>query len=84
MIRQAFVLYVATNMAVCAVLFLPWAQPRETVSGLLGRWCLTEVGWKQRFGCRGARLVDRIYWWEADHCRQVFLVEHQARMVLYP
>lgn len=76
--------YVAVNMAVCTLVFLPWAEPRETVSGLLGRWCLTETGWKRWLGCRGAKLVDRIYFWEVDHCRQVFHVERRARGVLYP
>ena len=84
MIRQAFVAYVALNMTLCAVLFLPWAEPRETISGLLGRWCETETGRKQRVGCWLARLVDRLYFWEKDHCREVFRVEHKVREVLYP
>jgi hypothetical protein len=71
-------------MALCALLFAPWAQPRETISGLIGRWCLTEAGWKRGLGCRAARLIDRLYWWETDHCRQVFHVEQKAREVLYP
>lgn len=84
MIRQAFVVYVACNMAVCSILFAPWAQPRETISGLLGRWCETESGWKRTLGCRAAWAVDKLYWWETNHCREVFRVEREARRVLYP
>jgi hypothetical protein len=71
-------------MTVCSVVFAPWAQPRETISGLLGRWCETEGGWKRSFGCRAAAVVDRIYFWERNHCREVFHVERDAREILYP
>ena len=81
---QAFVVYVATNMAVCAILFMPWALPRETVSGLLGRWASGPRGIKHAFAVAGAWLVDRIYFWEPDHCRAVYACEAQARAVLYP
>jgi hypothetical protein len=81
---SAFTLYVATNMSVCAIIFMPWAKPRETISGLLGRWRDTETGWKQRFAARACPVVDFLYWWDKDHCREVFRVEHEARLVLYP
>jgi hypothetical protein len=29
-------------------------------------------------------VVDRIYFWEPNHCVEVYLCEHQARLVLYP
>ena len=83
MIRQAFVIYVALNMAACAIVFAPWAQPRETISGLLGRWLVTESGWKRATGSVLARAVDAIYFWERDHCREVYRVESRAREVLY-
>ncbi len=81
---RLFVLYVAANMAVCAILFMPWALPRETVSGLLGRWKARPGGRRQRFAVILARVVDRIYFWEPDHCTMVFKCEHDARAVLYP
>jgi hypothetical protein len=81
---QLFVLYVAANMAVCAVLFAPFALPRETVSGLLGRWKSRRSGLRKAFGTFGAAVVDRIYCWEPDHCNQVYLIEAKARAVLYP
>lgn len=81
---QVFSLYVATNMMVCAVLFFPWALPRETVSGLLGRWKTTHAGWRRSFGRIAALLADGIYFWEPNHCVAVYLCEDDARKVLYP
>jgi hypothetical protein len=81
--RQAFTVYVAANMALCAILFAPWALPRETISGLLGRW-RASVGWKFAAGTIGAAIVDRLYFWDADHCAAVAAAEAQARAVLYP
>ena len=81
---QAFVVYVATNMAVCAVIFAPWALPRETVSGLLGRWKCGKGKVKRPFAVGASWVVDRIYFWEPNHCIEVYLCEAQARTVLYP
>lgn len=81
---QAFVVYVATNMAVCAVVFAPWALPRETVSGLLGRWKCGHKGLKKSFGNAAAVVVDLIYFWEPNHCVEVYRCEADARKVLYP
>ncbi len=81
---QAFVVYVATNMAVCAILFAPWALPRETVSGLLGRWKRHGGPVKRRFARAAAAVVDRIYFWEPNHCVEVYKCEAEARRVLYP
>lgn len=83
-LARVFVVYVALNMALCAVVFLPWALPRETVSGLLGRWIATEAGTKRFFGLFLGALVDRIYFWEPNHCVEVYRCEHRAREVLYP
>jgi hypothetical protein len=81
---QLFMVYVAANMFVCALVFAPWALPRETISGLLGRWKCLSQGKRRRFAIGAAWVVDRIYFWEPDHCVQVYLCEHQARLVLYP
>jgi hypothetical protein len=82
--RCGFVLYVSLNMLVCAVVFLPWVLPRETISGLLGRWLITQGGWKLKFARVAVMIVDRIYFWESNHCVEVYLVEHEARRTLYP
>lgn len=81
---QAFMVYVASNMMVCAVVFAPWALPRETVSGLLGRWKSGPRGWHRSFACLAAPVVDRIYFWEPNHCVEVYRCEAEARKVLYP
>lgn len=81
---QAFVVYVATNMAVCAVIFATWALPRETVSGLLGRWKSGRKGLKKAFGKSASVVVDAIYFWEPNHCVEVYKCEAEARKVLYP
>lgn len=81
---QVFAVYVATNMLVCALVFAPWALPRETVSGLLGRWKCGHRGPKKAFGDIGSWVVDRIYFWEPNHTVEVYRIEAEARKVLYP
>lgn len=82
--RQAFVLYVNTNMLTCSIVFVAWALPRETISGLMGRWAVTETGWKRVTGVIGSWIVDRIYFWEPNHCRLNAAQEAEARRALYP
>lgn len=81
---QLFAIYVAVNMVLCALLFAPWVLPRETISGLLGRWELTETGWRLRFAIAASAVVDRLYFWEPNHCNEVYWIEAKARAVLYP
>jgi hypothetical protein len=81
---RVFTLYVAVNMLVCALLFFPWARPRETVSGLIGRWRWNERGWKQNFARRASRVVNSVYFWEPSHCDVTHEVEQQAHTLLYP
>lgn len=81
---SAFVLYVAANMSVCAILFAPWAMPRETVSGLIGRWKSGHKGIKKAFAGYASAVIDRIYFWEPNHCIEVYHCEREARKVLYP
>ena len=69
---QVFTVYVATNMMVCALLFAPWALPRETVSGLLGRWKCGKGRIKRPFAVGASWVVDRIYFWE----RRMLYPEH--------
>ena len=82
--RVFFNVYVATNMLICSVLFAPWALPRETVSGLLGRWISTERGVKRWTGLVLGYVVDRLYFWEPDHCVSTYRLECKAREILYP
>lgn len=83
-LSRVFVVYIVLNMALCAVVFLPWALPRETISGLLGRWISTEHGWKRVVGLLLGTIADYIYFWEPAHCVEVFKCEAKSREVLYP
>lgn len=81
---QLFVVYVAANMMLCAVVFAAWALPRETISGLLGRWTETGTPIQRILGLGLGALVNRLYFWEPNHCVEVFRCEQRAREVLYP
>lgn len=79
--RQLFVVYVAANMALCAVLFVAWALPRETISGLIGR-CARCSGLRGAVGRYAAKVIDRIYFWEPNHCQVTAEQEAEARKAL--
>lgn len=70
-----FRVYVALNMLVVSV--LPWSRPRETISGMVGRF-QDDIGVVEII----ARIINRIYFWEDDHCRYVARCEAKARMEL--
>lgn len=80
--RQLFTVYVAANMALCAVLFVAWALPRETISGLIGRWAQAS-GKKAKFAQYAAKVIDRIYFWEPNHCQVTADQEAEARKALH-
>jgi hypothetical protein len=61
-----------------------WALPRETISGLLGRFQETGTPLQRLVGLALGAVVDRIYFWEPNHCVEVFRCEQKARQVLYP
>lgn len=71
-------------MALCAVLFAPWALPRETISGILGRWKVEEKRTKRKVAGVVGCVVDTIYFWEPDHCVEIYKCERRAREILYP
>lgn len=75
-----FNIYVAVNMLLCATVFAPWALPRETLSGFVGRRALlgSEVF------LRIAKWVDKCYKNEAAHCGETALAEDAMRNELYP
>ena len=81
--RIIFTVYVSCNMLVCALLFMPWALPRETISGLLGRWANTEDGWKEKVGFWGSIIVDRIHM-DKLHCELTYRDEQWMRDKFYP
>lgn len=82
--RIAFNIYLCLNMTLCAVIFAPWALPRETISGFLGRLKSNSTGAAKAFGIVASMIPDAIYAWEKDHCVEVYKVEEKAREILYP
>jgi hypothetical protein len=84
LLSQIFVVYVAMNTLVASIVFFWWARPRETISGLIGRWYMTESGWKRKFSRAVCPVVNKLYAWEPNHCVVTHDVEAQAHNVLYP
>lgn len=82
--RIAFNIYLCLNMLLCAVVFAPWALPRETISGFLGRLKSNSKGAAKFFAVMASVVPDAIYFWETDHCVEVYRVEEKAREILYP
>lgn len=72
-------------MVTCATLFFPCFLPRETVSGITGRWLMTEVGRKRRFAKRLAPWLDRLFHRPGgmETCVEVYQLEEAAREALY-
>jgi len=69
---------VAIDMLGCSLFFLPWALPRETVSGLFGRWMIegnaVQAG-IAHVGCLALHVFDR------GHCARAYLTEKRMREV---
>lgn len=84
-LRPLFVLYVVANMLVCATVFAGFALPRETVSGLTGRWATCGNIWQLWFARRVLEpAINRLYFWEPNHCRVTYHMEFAVRSILYP
>lgn len=83
--RRAYYLWVTFSIALCAVLFLPWFYPRETTSGIIGRWLSQETGWRHRFARRVAPWIDRLFHapMGVETCEETFRLEAAAREALY-
>ena len=78
--RALFNVYIALNMLTCSIIFAPWAYPRETISGFLGR----KVFERSIVALRVARIIDWFYWTEEAHCGHTAITEGNAREELYP
>ena len=76
--RRIFSLYLAGNMTLCALLFFPWVEPRETLSGFFGR----QAG-KSRLARAIACAIDLLHWWEPEHCYVTFRLESELRARFY-
>lgn len=84
-LRPVFVLYLVLNMLVCATVFAGFALPRETVSGLTGRWATCGNTWQMWLARRALEpFINLLYFWEVDHCRVTYHMEYNVRQILYP
>lgn len=81
--RIIYPIYLAVNMLVCALLFFPHAQARETVSGLLGRWLTIEKYNRKNTVARYAAPVIDFLHWDKDHCKKTHRGEMLMRIELY-
>lgn len=74
-----FNIYIALNMLFCAVFFAPWAKPRETVSGFIGRKAMLGNQWFIYL----AKSIDWVFR-EPGHCGEAAFAEAYAYDELYP
>ena len=82
--NQLFFLWVTLSMVLCALLFLPWFLPRETVCGLMGRWQMTGHGWRWKIGNAGALFFNAVLHTDPDEdCAIIYQMEDAARRELY-
>jgi hypothetical protein len=83
--RRLYFLWVTLSIVTCAVVFLPWFLPRETTSGLMGRWYMTETGRKHGFACWLAPWLDRLFHgpMKVETCVEVYRLEQAAREATY-
>lgn len=76
-----YVIYLSLNTLLCSLLFFPWAQPRETISGITGRWLIEGETWQ--IAC-ASFLVKPIDWaHRPNHCVDTYLAEQAMQTALY-
>jgi len=62
---------------------IPGSRPRETISGLMGRWVESETVVCRRVAIVLVPVIDRLYFWHEDHCRDIARQEAEAYRSLY-
>lgn len=83
--RRFYYSWITFSMILCAAVFFPWFLPRESTSGLLGRWLAKETGWKQSFAIFMSPIIDRIFHkpFGMESCIETHFLEEAAREALY-
>ena len=83
--RRLYFLWITFSIVCCALLFLPWFYPRETMSGLMGRWYITETGRKRRFAGVVVPWLDRLFHapMGVEDCVEVYRLEEAGRESTY-
>lgn len=75
LIQQTYTVSLAINALITSIIFFPWALPRETFSGFIGRQ--TEAG--SKLAGYAAPIIDRFCFWEEEHCWITAWQEKEAR-----
>jgi len=83
--RRLYYVWITASIAGAAVFFFPWFLPRETISGLMGRWSVTERGLRARVALRTVPLIDAIFHrpFGMEDCVRIYELEEAARRALY-
>lgn len=83
--RRFYYSWITFSCALCAVMFFPWYLPRESISGLLGRWLTQETGIKHRFAVKVAPVIDMLFHspWGLESCEETYALEQASREALY-
>ena len=76
-----YVIYLSLNMLLCSLLFFPWAQPRETISGLTGRWLTEGKSWQIACASFLVKPIDKAHY--SGHCVSTYIYEKAMRVGLY-
>lgn len=76
LIQQLYAVALAVNALVTAIVFFPWVLPRETFSGFIGRKADVD---KNPLARLVAPLVNRLCFWEENHCWFTAWQEFKAR-----
>lgn len=81
-------LWITFSMVVCSIMFLPWFLPRETVSGLMGRWAMNEPTRtrKSKFARKVIPFIDSFIHPNTgvtENCYEIYKMEKECRKALY-
>lgn len=68
------VILICLNMLACTALFWWCCRPRETLSGLAGRYAMRG----HSVATVAASVIDALFWFDPDHCREVARLEAAA------
>lgn len=75
LIDQAYAVSIGLNTLITSLIFAPWVLPRETFSGFIGR----QADSGSKIAQRIEQIVNRLCFWEAEHCWLTAWQERRAR-----
>jgi hypothetical protein len=83
--RRFYYSWITFSVLVCATCFFPWFLPRESTSGLLGRWLTQETDWRHAFARKAAPVIDMLFHtpFGLESCEDTSRLEQASREALY-